>query len=91
MNYEQKFPNGFNSWRNTYFEVSGQLNHIINEGDDTWPSRIELIDKMQGRDGIYQLAEKYTDIFEQQYKDKEWNGEFYDVVEEFVIELINNE
>ena len=40
----------------------------------------------QGRGGLYELAKELTDKFENKYKGKEWDGEFFDTINEFLEE-----
>ena len=38
----------------------------------------------QGTGGMYELAEELTDEFEKLNADREWDGEFFDEIEEFI-------
>lgn len=40
----------------------------------------------QGRGGVWELAEKLTDKFEKLNEDREWNGEYFDELEDFLTE-----
>lgn len=88
MNYEEKFPNGFADWQETHFEVVRQLTDILNQDEDTWPDRLCLIATMQGRGGMYELAEDITDEFERANTNREWDGEFYDEISKFIEEKL---
>jgi hypothetical protein len=39
---------------------------------------------MEGIGGLYQLAEDLTDEFESTHEKREWDGEYYDEIEEFL-------
>lgn len=74
-----KFPNGFTSWQETHFEIA----RFITSYDEDNGGTIGLVAIMQGIGGLYELAEDWTDEFEQLNKDRDWDGEFYDVINEF--------
>jgi hypothetical protein len=86
---EKTFPNGFTSWAETHFEVvqfiSSQEEGFINNG-----TKIEQIRTDLGTGGLYELAEKWTDEFENKYKGKEWSGEYFDAIDEFLTNKNNN-
>jgi len=51
----------------------------------------ELIEETQAKEGmygIYQLAKEYTIDFQQLHKNREWDGEFLDVVDDFMKEKL---
>jgi hypothetical protein len=41
------------------------------------------VEYSQGTGGIYELAEQWTDEFENLHLDQEWDGEFFDEIEKF--------
>ena len=86
---EKTFPNGFTSWSATHFEVvqfiSSQEEGFINNGTEIERVRTEL-----DTPSIYELSERWTDEFENKYKGKEWNGEFFDTIDEFLTNKNNN-
>lgn len=73
------FPNGFGAWQQSHFEMvckiqtgalrRGSLSYLRHEAD--------------GAGGLYQLATEMTDKFEQLYKGRTWDGDFYDTLEAF--------
>jgi hypothetical protein len=85
MSKRKRFPNGFTSWMETHHEVvefitlvlneRGQINGVVGEVQDS-----------QGTGGLYELAEQWTDEFEKKNKGREWDGEFFDEVGEFLHE-----
>ena len=77
-----KFPNGLTSWIETHHEV---VNAIAIQ------QQLEIglsyqVACQRGTGGLYELAEELTDKFETMHKDTEWDGEFYETIEEFLTE-----
>jgi hypothetical protein len=86
---KKKFVNGFTSWRETHFEV---VSAISVELCKTTPDS-ELIKDIyaeNGRFGLHSLAEKLTNEFEELYKGKEWDGEWFDAIDSFLKEKLYN-
>ena len=44
---------------------------------------------MQGAGGFYELAQELTDKFEMLNKDREWDGDFWDEIEQFLESELN--
>jgi len=44
---------------------------------------------MGGRGALYELAEDWTNQFEERNKNRDWDGEFFDEIEQFITEKIN--
>jgi len=81
---EKKFPNGFSAWQETHFEIVQAIT-IEHMKDD--PSGIVAERHAeQGYGGLYELAEELTDEFETRYANFEWDGNFFDVIEDFIKE-----
>lgn len=80
----KNFPNGFESWIETYYEIVSSIN--LNESNPV----IEKIRDDKGIGGLYEFAELLTDEFETKYKDTEWDGEFFDMIEEFISNKLND-
>lgn len=79
---DNHFPNGFTSWRETFFDVVTRITLII---DNELPSKIvHLIMEMEGRGGLYDLAESLTDEFEEIHRGRQWDGEYVETVEMFL-------
>lgn len=77
---EKQFPNGFTSWMETHHEVVEHLTLLAYvENSKVW-KRIEE----QGRGGLYELAEELTDKFEAENKGKEWDGDYYEAIQDFL-------
>jgi predicted nucleic-acid-binding Zn-ribbon protein len=67
VDLHNKFPNGFQSWLQTHHEVVAYI--TTNERD----ALVGSIKYFEGTNGLYDLAEQWTNEFEQTYKGKEWN------------------
>ena len=74
------FPNGFRSWIETFYEVTANLNFYISKSD-----YIAEIYKEGGRCAMHNLAESLTDDFERKNKGREWDGEFFEEIDEFCV------
>lgn len=81
INENKKFINGFISWQETHFEVVDFITTI--RVQDTLTGVIAERQESQGTGGLYELAEEWTDEFEILNKGREWDGEFFDEIEEF--------
>lgn len=83
---KKTFPNGFTSWQETHFEVVSAISLQANK--DKPCKIIANIIENQGTGGLYELAEELTGKFEKLNQDREWDGEFFDEIENFLkIEL----
>lgn len=80
---EKEFINGFRSWMETYFEVVSYINGEVTLDDDC--SQI-VKDAMYGEGyaSLYDMAEKFTDEFEEINEGREWEGEFVDEINSFM-------
>lgn len=83
---DKNFPNGFQSWQETHFEV---VSFFYNP-DNTNSPLIHKIYEEYGTGGMYELAEDLTDEFEEFNKDKNWDGEFFDEIHSFLFNKIIN-
>ena len=79
--FAKLFPNGFESWYETFYEITHTIERHQDEGVK---SLVWEVLGSQGRGGLYELAKKLTDKFELLYKDREWDGEYFDEVERFL-------
>lgn len=73
-------PNGFISWTETHFEVVAHLIRTENQSGSLSKIRHE----QQGIGGLYELAEDLTSEFEKKFEGREWDGDFYDEIENFL-------
>jgi hypothetical protein len=76
----KKFPNGFETWMETFYEVTCYLHDTVSYSG----TMANKTNESKGTGGLYELAEDLTDEFEKLYKDKEWNGEFLDTLNDFL-------
>lgn len=73
------------SWIETHFEVSSMIALAMDKDDFTHePSVPHQVREANGITGVWQLAEDWTDEFEELNKCRQWNGEFIDEIEAFV-------
>ena len=78
---EKIFPNGFASWQETHFEI---VSAIVIEARKNFPSgKVGQAIEAKGTGGLYELAKELTDQFEKMHKGYQWDGEFFDTIEEF--------
>ncbi|KIC91054.1 MULTISPECIES: hypothetical protein [unclassified Flavihumibacter] len=78
------FPNGFESWQKTHFEVVEALCYLRDLEEDKQPKKFaEFLDRT-ATDEMYNLALKLTNKYEEQTKDKKRERNLFDEIEEFV-------
>lgn len=76
-----KAVNGNASYLETFYEVVSYMTYYPeSEG-------VKEVQERYGTGGLYELAEELADQFEEDNKDREWDGEFFDEIEDF----LNNE
>lgn len=81
------FPNGFASWQETHFEVVSHLAITSDvEGSLSHQRQAE-----SGTGGLYQLAEEITNKFENAHIGVEWDGDYFDTIEQFLEDLEKGE
>jgi len=66
----------------TFYEVVAMIESQRN-ADEPHPA-IKHINDTQGTGGFWELAIKLTDQFEQKYSGKQWDGEYFDTLEEYL-------
>lgn len=78
------FPNGFESWQKTHFEVVEVLCYIrdLDEGK-TLLNLPDLLDN-SATDDLYNLALSLTNKYEEQSKGKKRERSLFDEIEDFV-------
>ena len=88
MKTKKNFPNGFESWTDTHFEMvqAITIEHTKKEPKGIVSDR----HKAGGHCELYSLAVELTNEFEEKFKDKIWDGEFFDEVEKFIKEKFFN-
>lgn len=78
------FPNGFESWQKTHFEVVEVLYYIRELEESEQPkSFAEMVDHTATEE-MYQLALMLTNKYEEQSKGKIRTRSLFDEIEEFV-------
>jgi hypothetical protein len=78
------FPNGFDSWQKTHFEVVEVLVYMRDLDEDKQPKGFaEALDQSAGEE-MYQLAVDLTNKYEAQSKGVEKTRTLFDEIEEFV-------
>ena len=85
---EFKFPNGFESWHETHFEICAAINtrQTQNFAKKTADCKGLVFDSQEGEGfpALYSLALHLTNEFEILHKGREWDGEFFEAIEEFI-------
>ena len=79
----KNFVNGFDSWHETHFEIVDAITHELRK--DNYSGEVKDRQDNQGRGGIYELAQELTDKFEATHEGREWNGEYPDVIFDFIL------
>lgn len=83
----KKFPNGFESWMETFFEVTSAIALELVKDEDTLSSTVvKEWYESQGSCGMCSLAEQLTDKFEKKYKGRFWDGDWFDTIDNFIKE-----
>jgi hypothetical protein len=81
---EKTFPNGFTDWMETHHQVVEAI--TLNLSKERYEGEVKRRYDAQGRGGIWELAEELTDKFEKLTYEREWNGEYFDELEDFLTE-----
>lgn len=83
----KQFTNGFDTWRETHFEVSSFIGAEQQKNLNMYRENvINETAESGGSMAVSALAEIWTDEFETLNKDREWDGEFFDEIEKFLTE-----
>lgn len=74
------FPNGFESWYETYFQAVEDVKERSQvEGSNAWQ-----VSQEEGSAGLWLLAKELTDTFEEKYRGHSWeNGTYYETIDQF--------
>ena len=78
------FPNGFESWQRTHFEVVEVLCYIRGLEEGKAPKNFEEFVDQSATDEMYNLALNLTNKYEAQTKDKKRERSLFDEIEDFV-------
>lgn len=83
---EKQFPDGFNNWKETYYEVVT----FIHTNIDKPGTVIHETKEHHGTTGLYGLADEWTNEYETIHAGKDWdddeNETFWDSIESFLTE-----
>ena len=82
---EKQFTNGFTSWQETHYEVVSFLTLSLDREHDQF---YEVLGELMSNKGVghfYDLAEGLTDKFEGLNCGREWDGEFFEELESFMM------
>ena len=78
------FPNGFDSWIETYYEFVEKIVDTLNESTEDDDNVVSECQAKEGRGGLYELAKSWTTEFEEIHRGIEWDGNFFDAIETFL-------
>ncbi len=85
-----EFPNGFESWHETHFEIVQAI--VENQSGEICSPIALKIAETKGIIGLYELAKELTDEFENKYKGEIWGEtkEYFDTIEEFLTIILHS-
>ena len=83
----KEFPNGFESWLETYFEVVSFI--TLQYERESVTSKVAELYERNGSGGMYELAKELTDEFELLNKGRVWDGEFFEELESFLMQKLS--
>lgn len=69
-----EFPNGFTSWYETMIEIAW-----------LWDYEHTKFYDQNGTGGVYEKIREWTDEFEELHRGREWDGDFFEEIESFVV------
>lgn len=78
------FPNGFESWQKTHFEVVEVLVYLRGLDEGKTPKAFAEMADQSATDDMYRLALDLTNKFEEQTKGQERERGLFDEIEDFV-------
>lgn len=76
-------PKAVSEFLETHYEFAGLIERMRALPENEQPNLIREINDEQGTGGFWELAESLTKEFMAKNADREWDGEFFDEVEEF--------
>ncbi len=79
---DKKFPNGFDSWSDTHFEIVQAIAIEIN--NEQPKGKTEEVHDEGGHGALYDLAKELTYKFEKKHCGRAWDGDFFDEIEVFI-------
>lgn len=78
----KEFLNGFDNWHETHFEIVSAI--TIELQKDKPCNLITSILESVGHGGFYELAKQLTDEFESDNEGREWDGEYFETIQDFI-------
>lgn len=80
------FPNGFESWCETHYDIVYAMTLMLNDEDIDEDGILYKCDDELGQGGLYMLSIELTDAFEKEYEGAEWGEKLYyfDTLEHFL-------
>lgn len=84
------------NWAETHHEVVLQVHRALENElkavgtGKPEPNSLLYFQEEQGRGYMWELCIDITKKFEEKHKETEWDGDFFDTLEVFVIERLNN-
>lgn len=84
MTKTKTFPNGFQSWQETHFEIVTAIALELNKPEPVGVAAEWR--ESQGSNGLFSLAEELTDKFENLHLGREWEGDFFEAITDFIQE-----
>jgi len=86
MRSAKRFPNGFRTWIETFYEISTNMAIVLGHDDfDGIKSKTAALYRDQGRAAMYDRAIELTDEFETKNEGREWDGDLFEEIDEFFI------
>jgi hypothetical protein len=85
-----EFPNGFESWQKTHFEVVEVLCYIRSLEEGKQPKSFSEMVDQSATDEMYQLALNLTNKFEEETKGRKRERFLFDEIEDFVWNEVRN-
>ena len=81
-------PNGFESWYETFYEITSKVAVIQNRCFEILYPKLKVVVKTEGTVGVYSFVKELTDKFELQYQGVEWGSNdylcYFDRLDEFL-------
>lgn len=82
-NLQEHFPNGFQSWSETYCEICMILGGMSDIQIENTSLGVAL--KKEGKTAYHSIAMYLTDLFEKEYAQEDWQElDYYETIDEFV-------
>lgn len=72
------------SWAETHYEIITGIEYLRDLPESQQPNLIKDTETQLGRGGFWELAFDWTEEFEAKHKDRPWDGEFFDEIDDFI-------